>query len=99
MQGMGLPSKGLIAFFVCGHARTSRMSAREVARTAATCVGIKVRCSRGMKVDFHTGGHIKKGRAPRRHEERAAREEVVFHERLERRVVDTRLHLCGTRVN
>ena len=36
MQGIGLPSKGLIAFLACGHARTSRISARPVARTAAT---------------------------------------------------------------
>ena len=36
MQGMGRPSKGLIAFFVCGQARTSRISARPIARTAAT---------------------------------------------------------------
>ena len=36
MQGMGRPSKGLIAFFVCGQARTSLMSARSVALTAAT---------------------------------------------------------------
>ena len=36
MQGMGRPSKGLIAFFVCGQARTSRTSPRTVARTAAT---------------------------------------------------------------
>ena len=39
MQGMGRPSKGLIAFFVCGQARTSRTSPRTVARTAATRVG------------------------------------------------------------
>ena len=36
MQGMGRPSKGFIACFVCGQARTSRISARPVARTAAT---------------------------------------------------------------
>ena len=36
MQGIGRPSKGLIAFLACGHARTSRISARPVARTAAT---------------------------------------------------------------
>ena len=33
MQGMGRPSKGLIAFFVCGQARTSRTSPRTVARS------------------------------------------------------------------
>ncbi len=32
MQGMGRPSKGLIAFFVCGQARTSRILSRSIAR-------------------------------------------------------------------
>ena len=35
MHGIGRPSKGLVAFFVCGQARTSRMSSRAVARTEA----------------------------------------------------------------
>ena len=43
MQGIGRPSKGLIAFFVCGHARTSRISFRAVARTAATLKKVEPR--------------------------------------------------------
>ena len=54
MQGIGRPSKGLIAFLACGQARTSRTSARCVARTAATCVGIMHGFTTRRKYpDFH----------------------------------------------
>ena len=43
MQGMGRPSKGLIAFLACGHARTSRISSLSIARTAATLKKVEPR--------------------------------------------------------